>query len=135
MKTIVLIATICLMFVSGCALNQAQRKQVAAQLGIEAVSILGRVAVQTLLNTAQQEINGDNVDLAHSASAALWRSSDNIITSDSIKRIIAAASDNKLPATGATAARVMRQAEVQGVPKDAATTAIANTISSVALKK
>lgn len=135
MKASILALLSIVLLLPGCALDKAKSQRIGAQLGSEAVSILGRVAFQTLLNTAQQEINGGNVDLAYAASAALLSESERIINSGSITRIIAAASDNSLPATGAAAAKTVRQAEAQGVPKEVAITAVANTISSVALQK
>lgn len=63
----------------------------------EAGKVLGKIAVASLYNVAQQHITGQNVDFTQAATAGLWSQSTNILSGTAVANVINAYSGNQVP--------------------------------------
>lgn len=139
MNYIVLILTsICLL---GCSTTTNDPAKNAKNAGInaagsaalrEAGKVLGRVAVQSLVATAQGELTGKKVDLLSSAASGLWSQANSGTTSEAIGNITAAYTAGKAKQTASTAAAVAAPAIAQGKNPSTVANAIASVLSTVA---
>jgi hypothetical protein len=124
---------------SGCLstdtgnLSRDRRNAVANVLLTKAAKVLGQVAVTTLANAAAQEMGGTKANWQHAASQAAWQQAPNIVTSQDLAEVLAAATLNHTPNTIAAAAAQLQAAQSAGVPTSLAVNAIASTISGTAL--
>lgn len=105
------------------------RGRAANQTMIEAGKVLGKVAAASLMNAAQQEMNGGNVDWGSAASQGLWSNTESIVTSGAVENIVTAWSAGKLPATATAAADAFAGSPA---PPDKKTAAIAAVVSTAA---
>lgn len=138
MKNIIASLSICGLILSGCSTTggSTNTQTVAAQLGKQAVSVLGNVAFDTLASVAQAEMTGTKVDFGHAIASSLWNQAPAILSSTGLGQTALAASGGTLPTTAKTAAQVYLQvAPKTPEQRTAVINAIASTISSVALKK
>lgn len=127
-------AFLAVMFLSGCstttgdAARDARGRATNAALE-EATKVLGRVAVNTLANVAQQEMSGGGADFGSAAAAGLWANAGSIVSSEAIAHIIEAYSGKRLPETAAKAAVVFSEGAGEAEVKAGA---IASVISTAA---
>lgn len=116
-----------------CATNTGDpskdaRGRATNQALLEAGKVLGRVAVSTLMNAAQQEMSGSGkVDFGSAASQGLWSNAGSIVSSSSVENIVNAYSAGKLPTTAAVASSVFSKSSVSSRLKAAAIAAVIST--------
>jgi hypothetical protein len=96
---------------------------------LEAGRVLGKVAVATLYNVAQQEMTGGHADFASAASAGLWSNAGKLLSSAAVERVITAYAADRLPETATAAADAFT---VSAAPPAQKTAAIAAVISTAA---
>ena len=115
---------------TGDAAKDARGRATNAAL-LEAGKVLGRVAVSSLMNVAQQEMSGGRADYGHAVSQGLWANAGTIIDSHAIANVVEAYSGKKLPDTANEAADAFRESLAS--PKEKSE-AIAAVISAAATK-
>lgn len=115
---------------TGDATKDARARATNAAL-LEAGKVLGRVAVSSLMNVAQQEMRGGQADYGHAVSHGIWSNAGTIIDSHAIANVVEAYSGRKLSNTANEAADVFRASLA---PPAAKADAIAAVISAAASK-
>jgi len=113
--------------------NIDRRNRVANALLASAEKAIGSIAANTLKTIVSEQMNGQKIDLASAAAQGAWTAAGSIVSSDDIKNVIDAWTGNKLPVVASAAANAFAAAADAGATPQAATNAIAATISSAAL--
>jgi len=121
------------LLLASCATNtgdpdkDARAKSTNAVLA-QAAQVLGQLAVNSLLKTAQTEM-GSNTDMGHAAAQGVWGQAASWVTSQGIALVINQFSNRTLSKTAAVAKDVFSSSSAQPAQK---ATAIASVISAAA---
>lgn len=141
-KSVVPILALCLaMLASGCSTTTADPAKNARNAGLnaagkqalrESAKVLGEVAVSSLLNVAQQELGGRNVDFGQAAAVGVWSNVNVEGIGSAVAKTIQAYSAGKGAATAQAARTIANRTLATGQPAPAVVDAIASVISTAA---
>lgn len=121
-------------FMVGCATNTGDpvkdaRGRATNQALVEAATVLGNFAANSLYAAAQQEMQTGKVDWGNAATTGLYANSTSILNSGQIQRVVNAYTGNNLPQTAQAAATAFNSSNAD---PNAKTQAIAAVISTAA---